>query len=162
MAKWHHTTIYLQTGETHSCYHPAPHPIPLEELKNNPSALHNTQEKKQERSEMIAGKKPRGCSYCWKIEENGLWSIYGAREGCYLTNCTDWDYTQVRDVEYLTEQWNEKYSRIEEHELEPRIQETGDALNEKLGLEIGRLDSKASKFFKRVYHNTPRIVKVRR
>ena len=25
MAKWHHTTIYLQTGETHSCYHPPPH-----------------------------------------------------------------------------------------------------------------------------------------
>ena len=32
LAKWHHTTIYLATGETHSCYHPAPHPIPLEEL----------------------------------------------------------------------------------------------------------------------------------
>ena len=30
LAKWHHTTIYLATGETHSCYHPAPHPIPLE------------------------------------------------------------------------------------------------------------------------------------
>ena len=23
LAKWHHTTIYLATGETHSCYHPA-------------------------------------------------------------------------------------------------------------------------------------------
>mgnify|MGYP003149538258 CR=1 FL=1 len=33
LAKWHHVTIYLQTGETHSCYHPAPHSIPLEELK---------------------------------------------------------------------------------------------------------------------------------
>ena len=21
MAKWHHTTLYLGTGETHSCYH---------------------------------------------------------------------------------------------------------------------------------------------
>jgi len=47
MAKWHHTTIYLQTGETHSCYHPAPHPIPLEEIADNPSALHNTKEKKR-------------------------------------------------------------------------------------------------------------------
>ena len=46
MAKWHHTTIYLQTGETHSCYHPAPHPIPLHELGQNPSALHNTEQKK--------------------------------------------------------------------------------------------------------------------
>ena len=71
LAKWHHTTIYLATGETHSCYHPAPHPIPLEELKNNPSALHNTQEKKQQRNKMLCGEKPSGCSYCWKIEAMG-------------------------------------------------------------------------------------------
>jgi organic radical activating enzyme len=70
-AKWHHTTIYLQTGETHSCYHPAPHKIPLEELKNNPSALHNTEHKKQERKEMLEGRKPKGCQYCWNIEALG-------------------------------------------------------------------------------------------
>ena len=33
---------------------------------------------------------------------NGLWSIYGARQGAYLTNCTDWDYANVRSFEYLT------------------------------------------------------------
>ena len=70
-AKWHHTTIYLQTGETHSCYHPAPHKIPLEEIKNNPSALHNTQHKKQERKEMLEGRKPKGCQFCWNIEALG-------------------------------------------------------------------------------------------
>jgi len=68
MAKWHHTTIYLQTGETHSCYHPAPHKIPLDELKDNPSALHNTSQKKEERRQMINGEKPSGCQYCWNIE----------------------------------------------------------------------------------------------
>ena len=47
LAKWHHTSIYLHTGQTHSCYHPQPHKIPLQELKDNPSALHNTNEKKQ-------------------------------------------------------------------------------------------------------------------
>ena len=71
MAKWHHTTIYLQTGETHSCYHPAPHAIPLDELKDNPSALHNTSQKKSERAEMLDGKKPSGCNYCWNIEAMG-------------------------------------------------------------------------------------------
>ena len=35
--------------------------------------------------------------------ENGLWAIYGAREGCYPTNCTDWDFVNVRDFEYLNE-----------------------------------------------------------
>lgn len=71
LAKWHHTTIYLQTGETHSCYHPRPHKIPLEPLGSNPAALHNTAAKKHERREMIEGTKPRGCQYCWNIESLG-------------------------------------------------------------------------------------------
>ena len=71
MAKWHHTTIYLQTGETHSCYHPAPHAIPLKEIMINPNALHNTQQKISERAAMIAGEKPSGCNYCWNIESLG-------------------------------------------------------------------------------------------
>jgi organic radical activating enzyme len=71
LAKWHHTTIYLQSGETHSCYHPAPHTIPLEEIKYNPSAIHNTVEKKLQRLEMLNGEKPHGCQYCWNIESLG-------------------------------------------------------------------------------------------
>ena len=31
-AKWHHSTIYLQLGQTHSCYHPPPHEIKLDEI----------------------------------------------------------------------------------------------------------------------------------
>lgn len=71
LAKWHHVTIYLQTGETHSCYHPAPHKIPVEELIDNPSALHNTPHKKQERLQMLNGEKPSGCQYCWNVEAMG-------------------------------------------------------------------------------------------
>jgi pyruvate-formate lyase-activating enzyme len=67
-AKWYHTTIYLQTGETHSCYHPAPHKINVREIKENPSALHNTQHKKQERRDMLEGKQCNGCNYCWNVE----------------------------------------------------------------------------------------------
>ena len=33
LAKWYHSNIYLQTGETHSCYHPAPHKISIDEIK---------------------------------------------------------------------------------------------------------------------------------
>lgn len=71
LAKWHHVTMYLQSGETHSCYHPKPHKIPLSELVDNPSALHNTNEKKLERKMMLEGKKPEGCQYCWNIEAMG-------------------------------------------------------------------------------------------
>ena len=68
-AKWYHANIYFQTGETHSCYHPAPHPINIEELKKSPSALHNTSEKIAERKDMLAGLRPKGCQYCWNIED---------------------------------------------------------------------------------------------
>jgi len=71
LAKWHHVTMYLQSGETHSCYHPRPHKIPLSELVDNPSALHNTDEKKHERKMMLEGQKPEGCQYCWNIEAMG-------------------------------------------------------------------------------------------
>lgn len=71
LAKWHHTTIYLHRGQTHSCYHPKPHDIPLEELKYTPSALHNTPQKIDERVEMLNGDKPAGCQYCWNVESMG-------------------------------------------------------------------------------------------
>jgi hypothetical protein len=93
--------------------------------------------------------------------ENGLWSVYGAREGCFLTNCTDWDYTQVRDFEYLTEQWDNHYSKIQSNDLISHIQEAGNMLATDLGLEIALLDQDSSRFFKKVYHNTPRIIKSR-
>ena len=75
LAKWEHVTMYLQSGETHSCYHPKPHKIPLEELKDNPSALHNTMEKKLERKQMLDGERPEGCQYCWNVEDLGKDSI---------------------------------------------------------------------------------------
>lgn len=71
LAKWHHTTIYLQTGETHSCYHPPPHAIDMARIGWDPSALHNTEAKKSERRAMLAGRRPDGCQYCWTIEDMG-------------------------------------------------------------------------------------------
>ena len=70
-AKFLSSTIYLQTGETHSCYHPLPHKIPLDEIIENPSALHNTKHKKLRREEMLKGKKPKECNYCWRVEAMG-------------------------------------------------------------------------------------------
>jgi organic radical activating enzyme len=101
LAKWHHTTIYLQTGETHSCYHPAPHKIPLEELKNNPSALHNTNHKKLERREMLNGEKPTGCQYCWNIESLGPDYISDR----HIRNSTI--FTEERYKQVLNGSWNQ-------------------------------------------------------
>ena len=70
-AKWAQVSLHLTNGRTHSCYHPPTHQIPLELLKENPSALHNTPQKKEERKLMLEGKRPSGCEYCWRIEDVG-------------------------------------------------------------------------------------------
>ena len=69
LAKWTQVTIHLQMGETHSCHHPPTHKIPLVELNRNPSALHNTKFKKKIRKEMLDGKRPSECDYCWNVED---------------------------------------------------------------------------------------------
>ena len=101
MAKWHHTTIYLQTGETHSCYHPKPHKISLDEIAIDPSALHNTEQKKLERLEMLNGGKPSGCQYCWNIEALGENYVSDRKE----RNSTI--YTPERFEEIKTGPWDQ-------------------------------------------------------
>jgi organic radical activating enzyme len=70
-AKWYNATIWLGSGMTTSCHHPLPHKIDLEEIKTNPSAIHNTRQKKEQRRQMQCGERPKGCEYCWKIEDMG-------------------------------------------------------------------------------------------
>jgi organic radical activating enzyme len=42
----------------------------LRELKRNPTALHNSLQKKKARKEMLEGQRPSECGYCWKVEDN--------------------------------------------------------------------------------------------
>jgi organic radical activating enzyme len=70
-AKWYNATIWLGSGQTTSCHHPPAHAIDLEAIKINPKALHNTVEKKLDRLNMQLGTRPKGCEYCWKIEDMG-------------------------------------------------------------------------------------------
>jgi hypothetical protein len=87
--------------------------------------------------------------------KNGIWAMYGARLGCYLTSCTDWDYTQVRDFEYLTDYWK---NHVEHINVEDELEGIGNNLRQNLNLEIAEFNSDASRFFKLVYQNTPRII----
>lgn len=68
-AKWLQVTLHLQNGTTHSCHHPKPHTIPLEELAQNPGALHNTTFKQTQRELMLKGKRPSECEFCWRAED---------------------------------------------------------------------------------------------
>lgn len=71
IAKWKQVTMHLQNGQTHSCHHPNTHTVPIEEISQNPSALHNTEYKKQQRKMMLEGIRPPECEYCWKVEDAG-------------------------------------------------------------------------------------------
>jgi len=71
LAKWFNVSIHIPTGQTHSCYHPQSHHIPIQEVKINVSALHNTKYKKDQRKMMLAGERPSECNFCWQIEDSG-------------------------------------------------------------------------------------------
>lgn len=70
-AKWYNATTWLGSGTTASCHHPPAHKIPLEEVRINVTAIHNTKHKKQMRQMMLNGERPRECEYCWKVEDIG-------------------------------------------------------------------------------------------
>ena len=70
-AKWLNASIWLNSGGTTSCHHPPKQRIPLDELSDNFTAIHNTTHKKKMRDLMLKGIRPTECEYCWKIEDMG-------------------------------------------------------------------------------------------
>lgn len=100
--------------------------------------------------------------YIWTMvgadAENGLWAVYGARQGLYKTMCTDWDFVNVRDFEYLNALWQEESEKTTEENLLEETEALGDLLIDKLGIPIAvsPLDGNQSKFFKTVYRNPSR------
>jgi hypothetical protein len=93
--------------------------------------------------------------------DNGIWSILGAREGAYKTNCTGWDYANVRDFDWLTTYWKQKHENTDFDTTTAYINFLGKELKEKCKLEIANFDPASSRFFKTVYNNTPRIIRKR-
>lgn len=93
---------------------------------------------------------------------NGLWSILGARQGCYMTSCTDWDYSEVRDFDWLNSFWNESVKNsINDENLIEHIRNLGKEIisNTEIDISLDPLDEYQSKFFKKVYHNSARILR---
>lgn len=98
--------------------------------------------------------------YVWLMvgadADNGLWAIYGARQGLYMTMCTDWDFINVRDFEYLNTMWENEKEK--EDSLLIHIQALGNDLISELDIPVdpNPLLPGQSKFFKTVYQNTSR------
>ena len=103
LAKWTQVTMHLHNGMTHSCHHPSPHKIPLSELETNPTALHNTNYKKNVRKEMLENRKPQECNYCWNIENNS--TSYSDR---VFKSAEDWSSKHFDEISGL--HWKQDYN----------------------------------------------------
>ena len=103
LAKWTQVTMHLHNGTTHSCHHPKPHKIPLDEILTNPTALHNTNFKKQIRKEMLEDKRPEECDYCWNIENASY-----AFSDRTLKSAEPWSAPYFEDI--LKSGWKKNYN----------------------------------------------------
>jgi len=97
LAKWTQVTIHLQNGQTHSCHHPIPHTVSLQELTENPSTLHNTQKKMEARKEMLEGVRPVECKYCWNIEDAHPDNLSDR----ILKSADSWSYPRLDEIKNL-------------------------------------------------------------
>jgi hypothetical protein len=89
--------------------------------------------------------------------ENGLWAIYGARLGVYLTNCTDWNHVDVRDFEYLNNMFENECRVVDESNIQGHIRVLGEKIRLQLNMPVADLDETQSRFFKDVWVNPPRL-----
>lgn len=91
--------------------------------------------------------------------DNGLWAVYGAREGLYKTMCTDWDFVNVRDFDWLNNHWDsEVASTVTENNIVSETEKLGKILINEMNIPIATspLDGEQSKFFKNIYQSPSR------
>jgi len=87
-------------------------------------------------------------------EENGKYAILGARMGTWMTNCTDWNYVDVRDFEIL----HNIYEKNVNHTfVEEDAQDFAVKIRHQLGLDYPWLDARQSKYTLDLYEETIRL-----
>jgi hypothetical protein len=90
--------------------------------------------------------------------KNGIYAILGARQGCYMTNCTDWDFTNVRNFQYLNTLWKETVEEKTEDDILEEISMYGLKIEKTLLIPCPKiLGDTQNQFFKTVYQNPPRM-----
>jgi hypothetical protein len=84
-------------------------------------------------------------------EEYGLYAILGARLGTWITNCTDWNYIDVRDFEILKNMYEQN---IDHDNIEHDIVELGEKIKVNLGLDWSDFTPQQSKYILDLYDET--------
>lgn len=74
--------------------------------------------------------------------DNGIWAILGARQGCYMANCTDWNYIDVRDFDKLEVIWN----TVKDKDAHDQVAKYGADLASQFSLAVPLLDKITSEF----------------
>ena len=121
LAKWKQVSLHLTNGMNNSCYHPPLHQVDASKLADDPSALHNTDHKKQMRKLMLEGLRPEECGYCWAMEDNGKLSDrhYRSGEPWAIKDydsiiASDWDTPVLPSyVEAFWKWWPDLYPELE-------------------------------------------------
>jgi hypothetical protein len=86
--------------------------------------------------------------------ENGQFAIYGARLGAAMTLCSDWDFRQVRDFDYLKTLYES--TGCNESNVEILAKQQKDVLRHHTDLNIVDLDPFTSRWAKQIYNNPSR------
>ena len=84
-------------------------------------------------------------------EDNGLYAILGSRMGTWMTNCTDWDYIQVRDFEILRNIYEQSVNHAS---VEEDAKDLGFKIKHRLGLDWPWLDAQQSRYTLDLYNET--------
>lgn len=110
LSKWAHSTIHFQLGTTHSCYNLPTHKIPTDQLETNPSSLHNTPTKIEQRQLMRQGLRPPECAYCWNIEDLNSQN----HSDRIIQSAGVWAYPEANEVyaSGLGENFNPRYLEV--------------------------------------------------
>lgn len=88
--------------------------------------------------------------------EYGSFAVLGTRMGAYMTNCTDWNYVDVRDFEILRDIYDKQVKHLEHDQdaLADEIKTLGNKVNLKLGLQWPYLDTDQSRYTFDLYNET--------
>lgn len=84
-------------------------------------------------------------------EENGKYAVLGARMGTYMTNCTEWNYVQVRDFEILRSIYEQNVNNTT---VEEDAKDLGIKMKHQLGLDWPWLNPEQSRYTLDLYNET--------
>jgi hypothetical protein len=89
-------------------------------------------------------------------DDTGIYAVLGARQGTYMTNCTNWNYVDVRDFEILRQLYNNTIQSFEndKNKVIDEIKRYGELIKINLGLNWPYLNEEQSKYTLELYDET--------